>query len=340
MSNQKFVMREIICNTVSSKLSPRSFVQFRAPALQKFSIVMKTWFESFNSIYLKIMRFKSICDGMASASPKMEQDESACNVDGLFRSNDTNTNNAPACSSSTAIASTVSRTGSSITIRSFATTENDSLAIGFVTDTTDNDSSYYANTTIDTGSKLRAVLIHSISESAIVLRCEPNDPNNISGSTSEKVLLQAVNDGLYIVDQFNISSEQLLWYDQNMPMKNKDGVPIKMVYIPLMGRLHPKDTIIRLAHEMCRAINNMPGNNTTISVDLENFFWLPDGAVWSDVIGVDAAFTTLKLIFREPNPGYYRKNRIKINDFFHIGSFENDLAHICFLRPPIDAIDT
>ena len=277
---------------------------------------------------------------MASPSPKMAQDESACSVDGFFLSSDTSTNNAPTCSSSTAIASTVSATGSSITNRSSATTENDSLAIGFVTNTMDNATSSYANTTIDTGSKLRAVLIHSISESAIVLRCEPNDPNNITGSTSEKVLLQAVNDGLYIVDQFNISSEQLLWYDRNISMKNKDGVPIKMVYIPLMGRLHPKDTIIRLAHEMCCAINNLPGNNTTISMDSENFFWLPDGAVWSDVIGVDAALTTLELIFREPNPRYYRQNRIKIDDFFHVGSFENDLAHICLLRPPMDAIDT
>ena len=227
-----------------------------------------------------------------------------------------------------------------VTIPSSTNTMLHSIAGGLVPAETNSGKSNYAAPTIDTDSKLRAVLIHSISESAIVLRCEPNDPNNTSGSASEKVLLQAVNDGLYIVEQFNISSEQLLWYDRNTPMKNKGGVPIKMVYIPLMGRLHPKDTIIRLAHEMCCAINNLPGNNTTISMDSENFFWLPDGAVWSDVIGVDAALTTLELIFREPNPRYYRQNRIKINDFFHVGSFENDLAHICLLRPTMDAIDT
>ena len=56
----------------------------------------------------------------------------------------------------------------------------------------------------------------------------------------------------------------------------------------------PAANIMHLGQHICDQINATPGNNTTITIQEETFFWIPHGmAVWLDIIGYNVALRAL-----------------------------------------------
>jgi len=70
--------------------------------------------------------------------------------------------------------------------------------------------------------------------------------------------------------------------------------------------------------------------------DGTSYFWLPDGAVWSDIIGYDAALTALIRDAGPPCDGYYDLHWATIHSYFQPVTFSLDLART--LRAPNEQI--
>ena len=74
----------------------------------------------------------------------------------------------------------------------------------------------------------------------------------------------------------------------------------------------------------------MSHNDTNLLVDDNDFFWLVQPDVWSDIIGYDAAFNNIKKGKGNPYSGFYEANEAFILTFFHPNSFDLNLARSLF----------
>ena len=75
-------------------------------------------------------------------------------------------------------------------------------------------------------------------------------------------------------------------------------------------------------------------------VDEHSFFWLPDDAVWSDIIGCEAALNALLDETDLAITDYYKTYEDTIHSYFHRSSFDHQLASIlrappCELHPSV-----
>ena len=166
----------------------------------------------------------------------------------------------------------------------------------------------------------------------IVFRIQPNDPQN-PGSWSEKVMFDCLRQRKNWAMTIGVDTQMLPWHHNNIRQENVRGYPIRLFKIkvkkkPAVGQL------VQLGEHICQHINAHPGNDTVIQIRRNDFIWLTDKPVWSDVIGFDAALAKLIKIAGQPMPGFYELNHKLIDCFFKPGTLSADLARI--LHAPLD----
>jgi hypothetical protein len=155
------------------------------------------------------------------------------------------------------------------------------------------------------------------------------------GAWAEKLFFDAVKSNKKWTTDLNVESTCPHWYHNNVLQLNQRHYAIRMFVIPL-ERSPTKIQIVGLGNTICKNINATHANTTTTTLDETHYFWLPDGAVWSDVIGYDAALTAL---LRKAGPScdnYYSNYEATIHTFFHPATSSLDLART--LRAPNDQI--
>lgn len=187
----------------------------------------------------------------------------------------------------------------------------------------------------DKDSKLKCVIIQGENGTGfIVLRCEPNNSAYRNGSWAEKSFFDAVRNKEDFVDLCNIDNDMLQWFNNDQAQKNPKGYAIRLFNIPC-AECPSEESAIKLGEFICQNINAMPSNNTTITVDPTNYFWIPTSAhpVWSDVIGSDAALKDLVAKKGTPVHGYYDHNAEAIHSYFRPHTFTLDLARVLYAPP-------
>jgi hypothetical protein len=148
----------------------------------------------------------------------------------------------------------------------------------------------------------------------------------------EKLMLDNVNNGEQWTRQLNISNQVLRWYHNNEEQKNDRGYTVRLFAIYTEGALPGNQQLVALGRHIAAHLNAMKGNDATVAVDPNDFFWLPHGAVWSDVIGTQAALTALFKATHtaHASPGYFEANRELIHSYFHRGTLSSELATILY----------
>jgi hypothetical protein len=128
----------------------------------------------------------------------------------------------------------------------------------------------------------------------------------------------------------------MLWFHNNEEQCNPKGYPICMFVVYLQS-VPAKANVIKLGHAICTNINAVPGNNTTITVNLDSFFWISH-PVWEDIIGSHAALKMLleKTTNQPPHPGWWEQYSAMAPSFFCSQHHSFDLAH--FLHASIDEV--
>jgi hypothetical protein len=122
-------------------------------------------------------------------------------------------------------------------------------------------------------SKLRCVMIAGPEmTSAVIFRLEPNDRTLANGSWAEKVFFDAIRTGEGWVTSINVDTRCLDWYHENVSQKNPRGYSIRLFIIRTDGHMPPKENIVKLGQYICQNINAAPANNTTTTIQEENFF--------------------------------------------------------------------
>ena len=190
----------------------------------------------------------------------------------------------------------------------------------------------------DKNSKLKCVMIRGEGGAgSLVLRCEPNNANYRNGSWAEKAFFDAVRNNLDWVSNINVDSDMLHWFHNDQAQLNPKGYKIRLFIIPL-AELPAENSVIKLGEYICQNINAMPNNNTTISIQPGQFFWIANNVqpVWSDVIGSDAALKALVEKKGVPKTGYYELNKDAIHSYFRPHTFTLDLARV--LHAPIEQV--
>jgi len=188
---------------------------------------------------------------------------------------------------------------------------------------------------MDKDSKLRCVVVApqvdvpGTKSCSIVFRCEPNDKSSYTGSWSEKLFWEAVRNRATWKDEIGIADRVLEWADDDVVQKNNKGFAIRLFELPVEVEALPTfATLVKIGDFICNTINALPDNKTTLSIDPDTYLWLtPLGsAVWSDVIGSEAAYLKMIRLCGQPIPGYYERNLAVIHTFFRPESFDPDLA--------------
>ena len=190
----------------------------------------------------------------------------------------------------------------------------------------------------DKNSKLKCVMIAGENNAgALVFRCEPNNPNYRNGSWAEKAFFDAVRKNMEWVTLINVDSDMLQWCHNDEAMFNPEGYNIRL-FVVHCAELPSEDSAIKLGKHICQNVNTMPNNNTTMSIQPGQFFWIPNGVkpVWSDVIGSDAALKALVEEKGMPTAGCYDTNQEAIHSYFRPHTFTLDLARV--LHAPIEQV--
>ena len=188
----------------------------------------------------------------------------------------------------------------------------------------------------DRNATLKCCVIKGPEENAIVFRVNPNDPHSPNGCWLEKVFFDAIRSESEWVTELHFDSQALQWYHGNVPQKNSKDYLLRLFVIRTTGNLPPKENLVKLGQRVCDNINATPSNKTTISVDEESYFWLPNGAVWSDIIGNDAAFAALTKAKGDPFPGFYDLHKDTIHSYFRPKTFSLELARA--FHAPLDEV--
>ena len=190
----------------------------------------------------------------------------------------------------------------------------------------------------DKDSKLKCVIIRGENDSAyLVFRCEPNNPNYRNGSWSEKAFFDAVRNGHDWVKMIDVDTEMLHWFHNDVAMKNLKDCNIRLFVIHCAEMPDPKN-VMELSQFICERVNAMPNNTTALSIDSDNFFWLPleEDPVWADVVGSDAALKTLVEKKGMPKAGFCNFHKDVIHTCFRPHTFTMDLARV--LHAPIEQV--
>jgi hypothetical protein len=172
-------------------------------------------------------------------------------------------------------------------------------------------------------STLKCCLVHGINNIAIVFRCESIDKQSTNGSWSEKLFSDAIRLNSSWVKELNFDSEILNWYHNNLSMKNPRGWPIRIFSIRVEEE-PPELALKNLGRYICQQVNDLARDDTNLSVNDNDFFWLSQPIVWSDIIGNDAAFLNIKKEKGNPRPG-------KTMYLFQLYSFNKHSLYCRFL---------
>ena len=173
---------------------------------------------------------------------------------------------------------------------------------------------------------------------AILFRLEPVDKSGRVSSWSEKVFFEALRNDEEWIAAAGIDSQCLHWCHRNIRMLNKMGYPIHLfvVYLeedaPMPGDL----VLIKLGTHLCTRINQAPGNETNASISINPFWPSNEVAVWSDVIGVDAACKKLVNECGSFVPGFYEQHKKKVHTCFREGELSMTLARM--IHAPIEQV--
>ena len=189
---------------------------------------------------------------------------------------------------------------------------------------------------VNRDSYIKMCLVKDGGESyAIVFRFEPKDPSNVNGSWSEKTMFECIRSGTRFVRVLNVNTNVEFWYHDNEAVRNGKGYKIRLFSIDCDG-CPGEDSLHGLANRICQEVNDIPGNNTTASIEEGELMWISGDAVWSDVVGVDRSLEKLLNETGQPEDGYYENNRDLIHAYFHPESLSMDLARI--LRAPMEQL--
>jgi hypothetical protein len=78
------------------------------------------------------------------------------------------------------------------------------------------------------------------------------------------------------------------WFHNNVPTYGPSGAPIVLFIIPTQSvTVFPTMNVVQLGLFICKMISESKDNNAKTYVDRDNFFWLSEGALWSDILSVD-----------------------------------------------------
>jgi hypothetical protein len=175
-------------------------------------------------------------------------------------------------------------------------------------------------------SQLKCCVIDAGVNSAILFRFEPN------GSWSEKILFDEIlvkhsewTTAVGFVDK------TFRWFHNNRAQMNDRNYMVRLFCINTVQPVKVKEYLVELGKYICTQINEVENNRIVASVpDNElDYFWVPNGAVWADVIGIDAAYMQLiqKTGFPTGEEDFYQCNKFLIDSYFHTGTYTLDLAH-------------
>ena len=187
---------------------------------------------------------------------------------------------------------------------------------------------------------LKCCPIEAGNDSSILFRFEPN------GTWFEYLLFKEVvtKESQWTKD-IDFRTEKLTWYHLNIAVINPKNYQVRLFRMQT-GNVSNNQQLIGLGEHICGVLNqiqeNTPSNYTpqAVQVAAENeYFWIPDRAVWADVIGSDAAYARLIGQIRSEPDGHlewYQSNKACIDSYFHSGSYSMGLARI--LGAPIEEV--
>jgi hypothetical protein len=185
---------------------------------------------------------------------------------------------------------------------------------------------------------MKAVIIRGLNNSAaIVMRCAPivTIPNSFNICWSEKVFVDALRNNETWTTEHSICHETQQWFHENIQMKNGKGYAIRL-FVMYADNVPTHHSVAQYCESVCRCINSSHGNTTTISVNAQNMFWLPDNSVWSDVVGVQKSVELIVSEKGNPERGFYEENEELILTHFHDATLSVDLAN--YLHAPDSAL--
>lgn len=188
-------------------------------------------------------------------------------------------------------------------------------------------------------SKLKVVIIPELGSSAsLVFRCQPDQEGTVSWA--EKTFFDAVRYKHDWPKTINVESQMLLWFHNNVPIMNPNGFGIRMFVIHCAERPTVAN-VLQLGQYIIENINEDPTYHGNITIDQDNFFWIPnlkgeDKPVWSDIIGVDKAIKELNRLGGSFVPGFYDGYRDLVHTYFRPHTFSFELARM--IHAPLEQV--
>jgi hypothetical protein len=140
----------------------------------------------------------------------------------------------------------------------------------------------------------------------------------------------------------------LFWFHKNQKQVNTRRFAVRMFFIETIQLPKEKEKFVMLGKSICENINQInkkqqieAGNEdrakdiVAVPNNEMDYFWIPEDAVWADVIGNDAAYNQLIQKIGAPHgqDNFYRNNKDIIDTYFHTGTYSLDLAHILHAPP-------
>lgn len=174
-------------------------------------------------------------------------------------------------------------------------------------------------------SQLKCCVIDGGVNSAILFRFEP------IGTWSEKIMY----DEIFVhhsawTTELHFVERKLSWFHNNKAQKNDKNYAVRMFVIDTIEPVKEKENLIELGKHICTQVNGVENNRTVASVPYNemDYFWIPEGAVWADVIGNDAASKQIIAIIGESNghDDFYERNKDFIDVYFRSGTYPLNFA--------------
>ena len=191
--------------------------------------------------------------------------------------------------------------------------------------------------------QLKCCVIKGGVNSAIFFRFEP------VGSWSEKIMYdEVIKFQREWTTQYGFTPRALTWFHKNDEQFNNRHYTVRMFLIETIQLPKQKEKFIKLGESICEKINQINKtqqieaghtertyNIVSVPNNEMDYFWIPEDAVWADVIGNDAAYNQLIQKIGEPHghDNFYQNNKAIIDTYFHTGTYSLDLARILHAPP-------
>ena len=128
------------------------------------------------------------------------------------------------------------------------------------------------------------------------------------------------------------------WFHHNEAQTNSNNYAVRLFVIRTAAPVVIKQDLFELCQFICQQLNQIPSNNSVITVDDSNFIWTLPDAVWADIIGDDKAYKIIMDTKGNPTAtdNFYARNKPFIDSYFRSGTYTIDLARK--LRAPEEEI--